>query len=196
MRVWWRKEPLTSQEMHMISVLWDAHTESCFRNNASTIVIASVADSSQDMAKALAAGILTLGGKHAPIEQTVEFLLKEDPWRQVDHLVYLEKRIPGWGGTFQKDQEDPLWGNVKKTLEKYYPELAEKIAAVTVELHNRGKKIHPNPSAYTAAVAIAIGMNPKSAVSLVIACRLDAWCKIAAEYMEVKSWATEPSSAV
>jgi citrate synthase len=193
---WWRKEPLSDAEEHLLTTLFFAHVESAFRDNTSSVVVASVADSSQDLSKALGAGILALGGKHAPIEQTTEFLLKEEPWRQVDHLLYLGKKIPGWGGTFQKNQEDPVWDKVKKTLESHQPELAEKIAAITVELHNRGKKIWPNPSAYTAATAIAVGMSSKLAVYLVIACRLDAWSKIAAKYMEVEKWDMALSSAV
>jgi citrate synthase len=121
-----------------------------------------------------------MGARHAPVEATVRFLSLENPELEVASILKRGRKVPGWGGTFQKDLPDPLWAEVNELI----PEpLQDKLAAVTGMLHQHGKLIWPNPSAYTACVAIVLGMPPKLAPYLFIYGRLTGWAQIADRYL-------------
>lgn len=183
-KVWWRKDPLTKEDELLLAKLFQAHIDSAFRDNASSVAVANAAFSSGDLAKAIAAGLLTLGGRHAPLEETYHFLSLDHPYKFVNHFLKDEAKIPGWGGTFQKDKPDPIWQPVDQLLQEYQPELYQKIEEVTNALHKHDKIIFPNPSAYTAATAITVRLDVKLAAYLFIAGRLDAWVKIASNYIK------------
>jgi citrate synthase len=183
-QVWWRKEPLTDKERDLMENVLMAHHNSCYRNNPSTLAVAQAADASGDLGKAIASGILTVGAKHAPLEKTAFFLLMEHPASDVFRILKAGHRVPGWGGSFQKDGPDPIWERVADLLDAGWPEVSSKLAGVTNELHKLGKMIYPNPSAYTAAAAIVLGLGPKRAVYLFIMGRLTAWSQIAANTMQ------------
>lgn len=191
MRTWWRKEPLSKDDELLLNALFHAHHRSSFRDNASSVAVANSANSSQDMAKAIASGILTLGERHAPLEQTYHFLVRDEPHIEARELLNVNFPIPGWGGTFQKTLPDPFWSEVDERLKETHPNIYGKLERVTSELHSFGKKIYPNPSAYTAAVGMALGMHPKLLVYLFLAGRLDAWAKIAARNLGVSIWDSE-----
>jgi citrate synthase len=181
MDTWWRTEPLKAEEAGLLEALLRAHHQSSFRDNASSVAVANAASGSADVGKAIAAGILTLGGKHAPLEQTVEFLGSlRSPANQVSRLLKFGVKIPGWGGTFQKDQPDPIWQEVDLLIQRLAPELSAKLTDVTAELARHGFKLDPNPSAYTAAAALVLGVPAKLAVYLFITGRVNAWAQIAA----------------
>jgi citrate synthase len=180
MDVWWRAEPLRPEEQILLDALFRAHAESAFRPNISAVAVANAAAGSGDIAKAIIAGILTLGGKHAPLEQTFHFLALDRPSQRVFSMLEAGQKVPGWGGTWQKDGPDPLWTGVEILLRQYYPDLAFKLDEVSEELLRQGKRLYPNPSAYTAAVALTLGMPARLAVYLFIAARMDAWARIAA----------------
>jgi len=179
--MFWREKPLDEQELKLLGLIQEAHHRSVYRQNPSTAAVLNSMQGSGDAAKAFASGILTLGGKHAPLEQTHRFLSLEDPAREVHILLKAEMKVPGWGGTFQKDAPDPIWKPVHAFLDAHWPFLARKLDDVTAELHNFARAIHPNPSAYTAATAIVIGLPAKLAVWLFVRSRLDGWAHIAYE---------------
>lgn len=180
---WWRTEPLSAEEADLMWAVASAHHASAFRENPSSIAVIVAADASLDLGKAIAAGIMTLGGRHAPLEQTIELLslpasrLEE----KVLRILADNQKVPGWGGSFQKDKPDPLWEVVAARLAAQVPDqgLAEKMDLITRLLHSSGFNIHPNPSAYTAAAAILLKMPPKLAVYFLIAARLPAWAELA-----------------
>jgi citrate synthase len=180
MIAWWRTEPLRAEEAALLEALLRAHHQSSFRDSASSVAVANAASGSADVGKAIAAGILTLGGKHAPLEQTVEFLSLPRPADHVARMLKAGTKIPGWGGTFQKDKPDPIWEEVDCAIRRLAPELSAKLAEVGAELARHGHKLYPNPSAYTAAAALFLGVPAKLAVYLFIAGRLNAWAQIAA----------------
>ena len=91
--------------------------------------------------------------------------------------------MPGWGGTFQKEDFDPLWNEVAERLMKFAPAIAARIDLITTELFQAGKKIYPNPSVYTAGTALALRVPKKLIVCLFIIGRLTAWARLAAEYL-------------
>jgi citrate synthase len=180
MDVWWRTEPLRADEKLLLDTLFRAHSESSFRPSGSSVAVANAAAGSGDIAKAIIAGILTLGGKHAPLEQTFHFIALDRPSEKVAAILEAGQKVPGWGGTFQADHPDPLWRGVDIALRECQPQLAGKLDKVTLELSRLGKTLYPNPSAYTAAVALALGVPARLVVYLFIAARMDAWARIAA----------------
>jgi citrate synthase len=180
MDAWWRAEPLRADEQILLNTLFRAHSESSFRPSGSSVAVANAAAGSGDIGKAIVAGILTLGGKHAPLEQTFHFIALDRPSEKVAAILQAGQKVPGWGGTFQQDQPDPLWNAMDTALRKFQPQLAARLDEVTKELLWQGKTLYPNPSAYTAAVAVALGLPARLAVYLFISARIDAWAQIAA----------------
>jgi citrate synthase len=177
----WREEPFTDNERQLLDALFLAHHRSAFRDNPSSVTAINAAAGSGDLGKAIAAAILTTGGKHAPLEATTQYLLSyPDAIEWMDYDLKRGHKIPGWGGTFQKEGADPIWSRVASLLNSNWPLIAKNIADVTLQLRSRGKELYPNPSAYTAAVAIAIGLSAKLAPYLFAAARLSAWTQIAA----------------
>jgi citrate synthase len=176
----WREEPFTDHERGLLDALFLAHHQSAFRDNPSSVTAINAAAGSGDLGKAIAAAILTTGGKHAPLTSTVLFLSLEDPAAMVPEILSAGRKVPGWGGTFQKDAPDPIWTEVGRLLAASWPVLATKLGFVSVTLRQHGKALCPNPSAYTASVAIAIGLPAPLAPYLFTAARLSAWTQIAA----------------
>lgn len=174
---------MSEQDERLLLKIFDAHLQSSLRDNASSAAVANAAASSGDMVKAIAAGLMTLGGRHAPLEHTFHFLSQPDPAGHVEEILKRNLPVPGWGGTFQKLLPDPLWNDADATLKEFRPDLAKKLEDVTQALAAHGRTIHPNPSAYTAALAIALDMRAETAVYLFIAARLDTWARIAAQYL-------------
>jgi citrate synthase len=190
-KVFWREEDLNKQELRLLNKLMEAHHHSCFRDNASSTAVAISADASGDMGKAIVAGISTMGAKHAPVEQTAWLLWHDNPAWKANLMLEQYKRIPGWGGHFQKDGPDPLWVEVADLIRLYYPALHSKLETVTEKLREHGKMIYPNPSAYTACVAIALGMPSKLAPCLFLYGRLAGWAEIASHRLmaaEIADW--------
>jgi citrate synthase len=183
MKPFWRNVPFTEQEMRLLFALGQAHHQSVFRENASSLAVMNTADAARDLGKAIAAAILTTGARHAPIEATMQFLQQPYPAHLVFHTLAENRKIPGWGGNFQKNQIDPLWAEVDALVREHSPELRAKLDAVTARLAEFGKPVLPNPSAYTACVAIILEMPPKLAPYLFIAGRLSGWAEIAAPYL-------------
>lgn len=197
MEAWWRNEPLSSEQEKLLNAVFKAHYKSSFRPNPSSVTVAQTADSSGDLSKAIAAGLLSLGAKHAPLEQTIRFLSLDHPEKNVAWTLETGEKVPGWGGAFQKDGTDPIWHEVDEIVSETRPDLSTKLFAVTVALHEHGKQIFPNPSAYTACAAIAVGLPANLATYIFILGRLTAWTQIAAEHLSQREakeslWALVP----
>lgn len=178
--VFWHPGPLKPEEKKLLDALYIAHQRSVFRDNPSSVTVANAAFGSHDLTKAIAAGLLTIGGRHAPIVETIDFLNQPNPELMVPHYLEQRRKIPGWGGTFQKDGPDSVWDEVDKLIPLH---AGSKIDAVTKTLHEAGKFIFPNPSAYTAAAAISLSMPPILAPYLFIAARLSPWVMVASGYL-------------
>ena len=174
----WRTEPLSGWEELLLKALVAAHHASAFRDNPSSIAVAQAAAGSGQLEKAIAAGLMTIGGRHGPLRESAELLLLDDPAFAAKQIVYRGRKVPGWGGAFQKDAPDPIWSEVKELLSP--SQMADKLNAVTTQLHLLKKPVYPNPSGYTAAVAILIGLPASLTPYLFIASRLTAWTQLAA----------------
>ncbi len=139
-------------------------------------MLIAAAQGSGSLPAAIAAALNTLGGVHAPIQGTYEFIGGEDPSHRIGELIEDGYKIPGWGNSFHKGEPDPVWENVGMLLGVTY--MGGVIGKITEVLHRNGKHIYPNPSAYTAAAAIELGMPASLAPWLVIAGRMEAWATL------------------
>lgn len=172
----WRDELLSDQELELLHAVLRAHDLSAKRNNISSHVLANVAMGSGNYCNALAVAVLSIGGNHAPLGDTIKFLQSLDLWPTLMEPPWGCGLIPGWGNSFVKGEKDPIWLEVDSLLLADWPDLHQRLETVTERL--KPKNIFPNPSAYTAATAIALGIPPAAAPWLFIAGRMDAWSEL------------------
>lgn len=169
---------LMAKRPDLMRALAEAHDKSARRGNISLLTVANAAAGSGCYFSAIAAGLMTLGGNHAPIEQCMELLGSKDPVATAAEMLCKGQKVPGWGNSFVKGKPDPDWDGVAKCLEGQW--VAVSIRAITKRLQESGKIIYPNPGCYTAAAAIVMGIHPKVAAYLFVASRLLAWTDVAA----------------
>jgi len=170
----------TSIRSDLLAALSCAHDRSACRGNISHQALQLAAVGSGDYLKAICAAIMTLGGVHAPLLQTYALLALPEPHLEAEAMLGAKQRVPGWGNAFVKDGPDPLWQHVHNMLPASH---AAKIDAVTQVLHAHGKKIYPNPSCYTASVALLTGMPMEITPFLLVEGRLSAWTQ---EYVRMR----------
>lgn len=177
-------EPLKSlrveepPERALHAALMKAHDASARRENISTVTLLNAGIGSGNYANGIAAACLSIGGPHAPLQQSMALLMVDDPVGQAKMLMDHGLRVPGWGNSFVKGLPDEKWQEVDDLLRKHYPDLHGRIWDVTKFLHKSGKLVFPNPSIYTAACAMAFQMPPVLAPYLFIAGRLNAWTEM------------------
>lgn len=175
MNAWWREELLNEKEATLLALVLRAHDASARRANISADVVVRTAIGSGNYFQSISAGILTLGGTHGPVEQTMMFLGGGNPAAKVSGILARGGKVPGFGNGFYKDEPDALWNEVDEFLKHNFHLWHDRLVSVTKALHDAGKKIFPNPSAYTAVAAIILGIPQESAAYLLIAGRLAAW---------------------
>lgn len=175
----WRREPLTHVDQTMLSLLNEAHAKAALRNNISSFTVANAAAGSHNYVQAIAAGLMTLGGTHAPLADTMGFLEEKDCVAHVPEILAAGLRIPGWGNSFIRGEPDPDWAKLHLYLQPHFPQINQ----ITEALHGLGKKIFPNPSTYTAAVAIFLRVPPKLSPYLFVQARLEAWSQLTLPYL-------------
>lgn len=173
-----RIAPLDSREQELLDLVLEAHAQSAQRDNISTTAVLQCAAGNGTYTNSIAAGLLTLGGMHAPLEQSYELLSSEYAVEGAKLMLADGVRIPGWGNSFYKGEPDALWSQVAAWVEVNRPDLHTRISEVTAFLHGQGKDIYPNPSTYTAAAAIALGIPAKCAAFLFLQGRLLSWSQI------------------
>lgn len=173
MKVFWRKEPLNHFEQELLSLCLVAHSNSTHRDNISTNVLINASKGSLNYTTALSAALCSLGGIHAPIQQTVMLLM--DSMENLAGAIEMGATIVGWGHDFVKGEIDPLWVPVANHIENHFPKVHERIEGITLKLHQKGKMIYPNPSAYTAAVGLALGIPAPIIPWLFVHGRLSDW---------------------
>jgi citrate synthase len=189
MTPFWRTTQLTDQEQELLTAVFRAHEVSVFRNNISSQTAVNAFAGSGDYIKAIAAAMMTLGVVHAPIAETIDVLETIGRLEEIvgatdsaDGIVDRHLRngmlVPGWGNSFIKGRKDDLWLGVDAILAKHFPKIYGRIEAATQVLHRAGKMVFPNPSAYTAATAIALQVPSPIAPYLFLAPRLNGWSKL------------------
>jgi citrate synthase len=161
----------------LIDELMNVHAELAGRENFSSLLVGQCASSEKDYISSIAAALLTLGGRHGPTEQTVNFLTAVGSF---DPRIYYQHKlmIPGWGSAFIKGEPDPHFDTLDGYLFEDNTHIWKKIKEVTTKIHNTGKILYPNAACYTAAVAITEGIPAEVSPYLLIKGRLDTWTSI------------------
>ena len=169
MTVFWQDAPLNEHQLELLGACLGAHELSAMRPNVSTEVLQLTAGGSLDYGMSLSAALSTIGGVHAPLTQSYDWL--------VSTQVLPEKlvRVPGWGSSFEKGKPDSIWMPVQEHIYSNYPNLKERIEKITEWLHGKGKKIYPNASCFTAATGIALKMPKATLPWLFVQGRLRVW---------------------
>ena len=171
MNAFWREEALNESESKLLTLCLEAHSKSAMRSNFSSVAVAQSAAASGDFTKAITAGLSMLGGMHAPLAQSWEVLTGN-----MDLEFFFDGgKVPGWGNSFEKCHPDPLWGEVSECLKEHFPKIHSRICEITDALHKDGKVVFPNPSCFTAAVGLALKMEPKIIPWIFVSGRLNAW---------------------
>lgn len=169
---WWRQDrPLSEWELRLVTALSEAHFESTFRDNPSSIVVQIAANSSANWFQAIAAAFMTFGGVHGPLLQTYDFLAGDDPAAEAATRLEAGELVWGWGQGFVKGRLDPILENVDAVARE--GQRYEKIAAVQRVMDAKG--LFPNPSAYTILTALETDLPRESVPWLVAQLRLPAW---------------------
>ncbi|MEO7520232.1 MAG: citrate/2-methylcitrate synthase [Gemmatimonas sp.] len=182
MKPFWKKEPLSLAELELVEAVGKAHHESTFRSNPSTMAVCFAAQGSGDLLKAFVAGLSTIGGAHGPITETFDWLERSFSFAELAVKDFFARnpdgKIPGWGSSFNKESVDPIWAPAASILEGKFATTWRCIDETTKALHRRGKMVHPNPSAFTAATARVIGMPRALAPYLLVIGRLSSWAEV------------------
>lgn len=172
----WRDEPLKANEEALLGAVLDAHSASALRDNASKLAFQNAMQMGAKFPHCLASACLTLGVVHAPLEETMELLDNDDILDSAQAIIDFGANVPGWGNSFVKGQPDPIWSEVDRLLRRHWKSIVIRIDAVTRLLNvNYDHAVYPNPSAYTAAAAIALKLPKRLAPYLFLVGRLEAW---------------------
>lgn len=156
MNAFWREKPLTEVEYKLLQLCLAAHGACTHRDNISTVILRNAAEGSMDYTKSIASAILSTGGIHAPLQQTMALL--SEPHAHIVSLIDNGMYLPGWGSSFEKSGIDPIWQPIAEHIEKYFKDKHDKITDITYAFHARGKTLYPNAACYTAATALILGI--------------------------------------
>ena len=161
---------MSDHELH--AAVLELHGELAMRDCASTAIIKAMAGMSKDMPESIAAGLLSLGGHHAPIDQAMQV------WKFGGMPEYFDQweTIPGFGSSWYRGEPDPAFNGLRELLpDRTLHDLDCLTEAVQAHY---GKMIFPNAAMYTAVTADVMGKDSKFATSLLVRGRIDSWCLI------------------
>ena len=168
----------------LYSIICDTHARLAFRQNASSLAVAQMANLGKSFPDAVAAACLTLGAIHAPIEACCRLwnMPDEDCRITINEMATAGKLVPGWGSSFVKDLPDQELQAAHEALpEKTQQRLIRLTGVVNKSLSRAQEKnvvLFPNLGLYTAIYAELLGMSPITASSLALSGRLGPWLNI------------------
>lgn len=165
----------TEIKSRLFDAVFEAHHQSVFRDNPSTVAFRLAYQATGSFTNALSAALATLGGLHAPLAQTYDLLSNKSPADAAYRIVKSGGKVPGWGTSFK---DDAIWQPVAEIFREDFPESWYVLQQVTDVLHGFGKNVEPNPSAFTAMTVIAFGLPKEMAAWLFVSARLDAWAAL------------------
>ena len=152
------------------------HHTCALRNNASSEVIKIMAQLGKPFNDAVAAGLLTMGGIHAPVEEAQQ---EFSVFRNSGKLSEDIDKHPGFGSAWYKNQPDPVIEEFFNSLPDTCDEGAELLGQVeeyTDAVQRMYEKfIYPNAGLATAIANIALKRHPSMGMGLVIQGRVAAW---------------------
>lgn len=156
-------------------IIVQMHHACAMRDNASSNIIKAMAQLGKPFNDAVAAGLLSMGGKHAPVREAQELF---NTWRE-DPSVELPKIVPGYGSAWFKGEKDDVIEHCIDGVATWVDggaELTDELDSYTNHVRMvTGKDIYPNAAMATALVNIAMKYPSYIAMSHVIQGRIAAW---------------------
>ena len=160
------------------------HHVCALRDNASSSIIKAMAQLGKPMNDAFAAALLTLGSKHAPIEETQQYF--ENYRNKVLDICPLPAIVPGFGSAWYKKQRDPAVETFFNNICGFSDNAAELVNDCDLYLEyvrkHTGKDIYPNAAMATVVANLALKRDSILGMGLVIQGRIAAWECIDSEH--------------
>lgn len=168
---------LNDEERHLVTALFQGHIQAALENdNLSSQVFKASFMATEDAGAAMIAALCTTGTHHAPIIKARQMIYGTDD-TFVKKMLANGHRFPGFGNSFFKDGIDPAFQEVAEILSQLSVwERVLKIQSLIAE--SKGKVIHPNAAAFTAAVAEHLQLDLHETLWLFLAPRSAAWIQL------------------
>lgn len=189
------------QAAELLGALEEAHYNAAINNkgNISATAAMVVYQGSLDPMKAVAAGILSIGGTHAPVLAARELykMWEKDQVtmrRIIRNMVSSGQRIPGFGNSYFKEGIDPTFQEAYNKYaevagpENTITELARYVNFVVEEV--KGKQdhdLHPNAAIITAGICEITHRKPLYEIYAFISGRSQAWLQMIVEPTQYNS---------
>lgn len=174
----------TPQHFELLDLLIMAHRNAALNNaNLSKTVCVQACYGSGKFRQGVAAGVLSIGDVHAPLQsarEVYEFAEVEQIRQQVANGMI----VPGFGNSFFKTHVDPAFKDLYVHLKSHFPEEEQRIAALTDAvwrgLKAKGGKttqLWPNAALFTAAVCKAVSFPHGVEELLFLLPRMPVWAE-------------------
>lgn len=166
------KEPV------LMMLALDAHRLAAWNDNASSLAFRVASMSSGDFLHGVVAALMTLGKRHAPVEEARHMIYVAGQ-EEMRELVESGEKVPGWGNSFYKDSIDPAFSEVDAWIRKEQPDHAKILDEKTEMVRELTEKdLYPNAASYTAICAEILGLPAGLAVLLFVQGRLGSWAQM------------------
>ena len=181
----------SDMKAELLGLLEEAHYNAAIRNkgNISATAAMVVYQGSLDPIKAVAAGLLSIGGTHAPVVAARELISN---WRRdevttrriVTNMIAAGQKIPGFGNSYYKEGVDPSF---QEAYDKYREYAGEDNPIRNIErfLNNHLQAqngfqghLYPNAAIITSGICDFLKMQPLYEIYSFIAGRSQAWLQL------------------
>lgn len=166
--------------MSPISIaLYEAHYNAAFRKNASTaILITAYEANGEDLIKAVAAALMSAGGRHAPLRNAYDCVKQwEMEYRIGRDPIIRDEKVWGFGSSFAKKKPDAMLHALSSREDmSRFRSLGENITNQIKK--TRDLDLYPNLAYWTASCAIAQDMPYSYCEEMFLKARIDAWINI------------------
>ena len=166
------KYTTTPERERLLCELFTAHMTVAMRGNAAAICFDLSSQASGSLVNGVISALASFGVHHGPVCETYDILTSADKEGDVARIVGSGGKVPGWGNSFAKGKPDEAFLPVEELLRTEFPEVWSNVETIQKLIN---KPILPNPSCYTAASAMALGMPRDVCPVLLILPRIFAW---------------------
>ena len=146
------------------------------RDNASSVTVKSCAMLGKDFPSAVSGALMTLGGAHAPLEQTAQLLTETDPYVMIENILGMGRKVPGYGSSFYKQEKDPVFDKLDDMLVKRNVYLWHTVHRLSSYMKTQWNvNLFPNAANYTICSLMLEDIPLVHASKYFIQFRLNAW---------------------
>lgn len=176
----------------LVNKLVKAHYEAALNNkgNISSVAALNSYQGSGSFHQAIASGVLAMGGQHAPIEQCRQLIRRYIRHGEMHFEMYVltevsnNRKIPGYGHSFYKDQIDPAfqeaYNDYRECFEDKNPidEIQRLIHKVYSDRDRPGIHLPPNAAIITAGICEVINAPMGAELQIALEGRVLAWVQL------------------